>query len=179
MLMRLFLTALLAGAALPVLSGPASAQGRTADWVDVAIDRVIPDSDGGCQVSGWVVTVRDGARYQPGSAIDFEAPCDREGLSQAIDADEMAARGGSLKASVQLDSGGRVLDWAVIQSQTDGIDTGVRTDTRMGPPANGSYPEPVIDDDEPYPDEMDMPPSPDDPADDLPDDDGGKDEPYA
>ena len=125
--MRLGMTAA-AALVLAAAAQPSHAAGT--DWVDVAVDSITSSGNGDCEVSGWVVTVRDGANFEPGSPIDFSMDCDRTGADPAafsgeLSGSDLAAAGASVKVSVKLDGSGRVIDYVGMEAdRTDGVSRG-------------------------------------------------------
>lgn len=139
--MRLSMTAAAVIALTAATSGTSHAAG--ADWVDVAVDRIAATGGGECEVSGWVVTVRDGGTYDPGSAIDFTMDCGRTGADPdafvgGLSGSDLAAAGADVKVSVRLDGSGRVIDYVGMETnRTDGVSRGYYTDTYQRPQEPG------------------------------------------
>jgi hypothetical protein len=118
------LIALVAAAVAGVASAaPSKAPPKPVDWIDISIDHVTtPDpAPGDCVVSGWVVTVRDGAKYKPGSAISLSVPCVAAGASAGgeVSGFDLAAVGASKNASVKIDGSGRVVAYTPKDTATD------------------------------------------------------------
>jgi len=112
------LAALLGAAAAPSLA----ATPKASEWIDISIDHISAPEAGAsdCTVKGWVVTVRDGARYQPGSAILLSVPCAAAGVQGAdVSGADLAANGKSKNASVKLDSMGKVVAYTPFDTATD------------------------------------------------------------
>ncbi len=109
----MFRTALVVAATL--VAAPAFAQPSVTDDLDVSVDSVAPSSSGMCEMKGWVVTVRQSERFEPGSAIDLSVPCSAAGGAEGYYFEEMATTGRNKTISLRL-SGDRVVAWRTIDA---------------------------------------------------------------
>jgi hypothetical protein len=112
------LSALMGAGAAPTQA----ATPKASEWIDISISHISAPEAGAtdCTVKGWVVTVRDGARYQPGSAILLSVPCATAGVQGGdVSGSALAADGKSKNASVKLDSMGKVIAYTPFDTATD------------------------------------------------------------
>lgn len=113
----------LSAAALACAGNASAAAPKASEWIDISIDHITgaDASSSDCTVRGWVVTVRDGARYQPGSAILLSVPCAATGVPAGgeVSGADLAANGKSKNASVRLDSTGKVVAYTPFDTTTD------------------------------------------------------------